>query len=272
MMVIELAGAGGVGKSTLAPLVAQRLRDILGSEKVAALPELGPRSTRLWTRARRWSWIARHPRALWAARRACAPAIRTAKYSSWMRIFSSFGIGRWLFGRGIEVVLIDQGVLRLPLLPAHVQLLPRHLLPDAVLHIVADPVTIELRRIWRNKTKHRRLEGEARFAKAGESLGILSGLPAEELRAAMVQFGKQFCNPPFIDSEIDELLSAPVCALPVSETRGSRSIRRCEPDACAALRGRGVRWKEIDNSRTASMADVVESCVQEVLAALGRTA
>lgn len=271
MMVIELAGAGGVGKSTLAPLVAERLRDVLGADKVAALPERGARSKRVWTRARRWSWIAVHPRTLWVARCACAPAIKTALFSSWMRIFSSIGVGRSSFERGIEVVLIDQGVLRLPLLPKHVQLLPRHLLPDAVLHIVADQLTIELRRIWRNKTKHRRFEGEARFAKARESLGILAELPPEELRTTMHQFGKQFCDPPFSDSEIDELLQKPY-ALPPSGAVDQRKIRRCEPDACAALQARGVRWKEIDNSRTAIMDDVVERCVQEILAALGKPA
>nr|MBL8410089.1 hypothetical protein [Dechloromonas sp.] len=273
MKVIELAGAGGVGKSTLAPLVAERLREILGADKVAALPEHGPRASRQWTRARRWSWIASHPASLLAARRATAPAIRTAQFSSWMRIFSAIGLSRQFSRRGIEVALIDQGILRVPLLSTHVQLVPRSLLPDAVLHIVADAPTVELRRIWRNKTKHRRFEGELRFAKARESLAILAELPAEELRRTMEQFGKQFCNPPFSEAELDTLLQAGPLApvAPVASTE-RRKIRRCEPEACAALRARGIRWQEVDNSRSAVLDEVVERCVQEILAVLGRQA
>ena len=41
MILVELAGAGGVGKSTLAPLIARRLKEVLGAENVAALPENG---------------------------------------------------------------------------------------------------------------------------------------------------------------------------------------------------------------------------------------
>jgi hypothetical protein len=266
MILVELAGAGGVGKSTLAPLIARRLKEVLGAENVAALPENGVgRKRRQWTRVRRWSWITMHPSALLVARKACLPEVKTSRFSSWVRIFSTLGIGRLLLRRGIKVVLIDQGILRLPLLPAHVDMLPSALLPDLVLHVVADPATIELRRIWREKTKHRRYQEGFRMMRAQESLHLLARLPSPELREAMIQFGRQFCDPPFTVDEIDELLrQSQTVEQPAS---GKGRIGRCEPDICERIRLRGILWREIDNSQPDSLDAVVERCVQEIVTA-----
>lgn len=267
MILVELAGAGGVGKSTLAPLIADRLRAELGADRVAALPEHGvPRRERRWTRLARWRWTAAHPTAFLAARHLTRSPLDTARYSSWMRIFSTMGIARRLLAGGVQVVLVDQGILRLPLLPAHAARLPVTALPDLVLQIVADPASIELRRIWRQKTKHRKLQGEARLAKARDTRRLLTALPADPLRAAMVQFGHQFCDPPFSDDEIATLLAPPPPAPPA----GSRKPGRCEPDACAALRQRGLAWLEIDNSGSETLDQAADRCVRAILDALAR--
>lgn len=81
-LLIELAGANGVGKSTIAPILAEQLRANLGADRVAALPETGiPRFRKRWSRLNRRFWLAMHPAAVWNAWKA-DPKKRSARNSS----------------------------------------------------------------------------------------------------------------------------------------------------------------------------------------------
>ncbi len=270
MILVELAGVSGAGKSTLSPLVARRLREHLGEGRVAALPEKDvPRRLRRWTRLKRWLWMALHPWHALTAARACRCHQRASCFSAWMRIFSTMGLGRSALASGVDVVLVDQGILRLPILPVHVPLLPRPLLPDLVLQIVADPATLELRRLRRDKKVHRRLQGEARFQRAREIRRVTAGLPASEQQEALALFSAKFCSPALSEAELAAVLTAP---LPPPADSPASPASRCEPGACALLKQHGIGWRQIDTSAAGCMPQAVEDCLAVILDALGQPA
>ncbi len=74
----------------------------------------------------------------------------------------------------------------------HVCEIPDELLPNLVLRLVADPVTLELRRINRSKIKHVRFSAGLRLEKAGVVRQRLKSLPANELRVALQRFGDRY--------------------------------------------------------------------------------
>lgn len=266
MPLVELAGASGVGKTTIAPLLARRLRETLGEDCVAALPEKDqPRRQRHWRHFQRRLWFARHPGTLinaWKLSRRL-PAIARAR--AWFDMFSTLGIGRHCLAQGMRVALVDQGVLRLSLHDAHVPCLPGQLLPDLVLQLVADPATLEQRRILRAKTKLTRLQGIDRLHGAARSRDRLSALPAERVRELVSLFGEKFCEPPLSDEELEKTLRGEVLA-PAESPR----VSRCDPRTCAALQRRGVGWQCIDNSEGRTLDAVVEDCLQAVLTLLAK--
>ncbi len=266
MPLVELAGASGVGKTTIAPLLARRLRETLGEEYVAALPEKDqPRHHRHWRHFQRRLWLACHPGALinaWQLSRRL-PAIARAR--AWFDMFSTLGIGRRCLAGGMRVALVDQGVLRLSLHEAHVPSLPGHLLPDLVLQLVADPVTLEQRRILRAKTKLTRLQGVERLQAAARSRERLAVLPPHRLRELLGQFSEKFCDPPLTPNELETVLAGKLATAPESSR-----VNRCDPQTCAALQARGVGWKCIDNSEGRTLDAVVEDCLQAVLALLAK--
>lgn len=272
MIVVELAGASGVGKSTMSALVADRLQDILGQDSVASLPEKNvPRRQRRWTRLKRWGWVAMNPRSLltaWKTTRAC---ICTASYSGWVRSFSTIGLARKAMDQGVQVVLVDQGILRLPVQPEHMDVLPRHLLPDLVLHLVADPDVLERRRLDRVKKKCVRYQGERRVANARKTLMRLGkGKSVEGRRDLVVKYGEKFCDPPFSEEEIRELVSdcqpeGPVKEKPAAD--GGLKTARCHPQVCEELQLRGVGLEKLDTTwqDLEATADQCSRVVMEVL-------
>lgn len=266
MILVELAGAGGVGKSTIAPLIAKRLREELGEAAVAALPETGVvRRRRRWTRLKRWTWTAFHPRALFVAKRASKTGKHVARLSTWMRAFTTMGIGRAVEKKGVQVALVDQGMLRLPMAAVHASLLPQPLLPDLVLHLVADPAVLEMRRIFRSKPKHNRYTGGKRLSSAADSLTLLRNLPEEQQREVMVKFGEKFCDPVFSEAEVNQLLATPSGGNAHAPSSSAQK-GRCQADVCETFRQRGVQWREIDNSH--SFEEALEACTQAILSAL----
>ncbi len=264
MPLIELAGASGVGKTTVAPLLARRLRDVLGEDGVAALPEKDqPRPRRHWRHFQRRLWLARHPHHLFAAWRLSRREPVIARARAWFDLVSTLGIGRRCLDHGTKVALVDQGVLRLSLHVSHVQLLPVDLLPDLVLQLVADPATLEQRRILRAKVKLARLHGMERLHEAARSRDRLAALPPERLAELLAQFNTKFCEPPLSDAELAEVLAGRV-AVPPEPPR----VVRCDPATCAALEARGVVRRRIDNSEGRQLEAVVEDALQAVLAHL----
>jgi ABC-type transport system involved in cytochrome bd biosynthesis fused ATPase/permease subunit len=110
MIVVELAGQPGVGKSSIALLLAKKLRDEFGEGVIAALPERDrPRQQRHWTRFKRWSWLLSHPRIYCAAHRLNSLGDRLTLYSNLVRNFSVMGVAHQLAQTGCKVVLGDQG-------------------------------------------------------------------------------------------------------------------------------------------------------------------
>lgn len=264
MPLIELAGASGVGKTTVAPLLARRLREALGEDCVAALPEKDqPRQRRHWRHFQRRLWLALHPRHLLTAWRLSRREPVIARARAWFDLVSTLGIGRSCLDRGARVALVDQGVLRLSLTAGHVPHIPGELLPDLVLQLVADPATLEQRRILRAKAKLARLHGEERLHGAARSRDRLAALPPERRGELLAQFNTKFCEPPLNEAELAEVLAGRV-AVPQEPPR----VGRCDPATCAALEARGVTWRRIDNSEGRQLEDVVEDALQAVLAHL----
>jgi hypothetical protein len=266
MPLIELAGASGVGKTTVAPLLARRLRETLGEAAVAALPEKDqPRQRRHWRHFQRRLWLALHPGPLFAAWQVSCHDPAIARRRAWMDLVSTLGIGRRCLARGAQVALVDQGALRLSLHVSHVQLLPSDLLPDLVLQLIADPATLEKRRILRSKVKLARLKGAERLHEAARSRDRLAALPAKRRVELLDLFNQKFCDPPLTESELAGVLAGRIHA-PAELAR----ISRCDPATCAALLARGVTWRTIDNSEGRSLDEVVEEALQAVLAHLTR--
>ena len=278
MIVVELAGASGVGKSTMSALVADRLQEFLGRDSVAALPEKNvPRRLRRWTRVKRWAWIATNPRSWMTAWQTTQAHICTASYTGWIRSFSTIGLARKAMEQGVQVVLVDQGILRLPVLPEHVQMLPRHLLPDVVLHLVAEPEIMEKRRLERGKRKCERYRGERRMSNARKAILQLGlGLSLEERRNLVVKYGEKFCEPAFSEEELSQL----VCDLQpdisgkessaCGEGAGMKTAR-CDPQMCEHLQDRGIYLEKLDTSRL-GLQVTADLCSQAVLAVLGQVA
>lgn len=264
MPLIELAGTSGVGKTTVAPLLARRLRETLGEDTVVALPEKDqPRRRRHWRHFQRRLWLALHPRHLLAAWRLSRREPVIARARAWFDLFSTLGIGRCCLHLGARVALVDQGALRLSLHASHTQQLPADLLPDLVLQLVADPATLEQRRILRAKVKLARLHGQERLHDAARSRARLASLPAERQSELLAQFSVKFCEPPLSADELADVLAGRIDA-PVEPAR----VSRCHPATCDALQQRGVAWRTIDNSEGRRLEEVVEDALQAVLAHL----
>ena len=246
-------------------MVTQRLREILGDEAVAALPETGmARSQRHWTRFKRWAWMGTHPQAYLTARKEGKMERKVTRFSNWMRAFSTLGIGRRLTEKGIKVAMVDQGLLRLAMEAEHAALVPKSLMPDLVLHLVATPAVLELRRIYRSKPKFNKMQGEGRLRSVRETIRSLGKLPEVQMRDILTKYGEKFCEPSFSAAEIDSLIAFSQEATgepaPAKKRRG-----RCDEDVCELLRQRGVLWQEIDNSGDAGPQQAVEACVQAIL-------
>ena len=267
MIVVELAGEPGVGKSSIAPLLAKKLRDEFGEGVIAALPERDrPRQQRHWTRFKRWSWLLSHPRIYCAAHRLNSLGDRLTSYSNLVRNFSVMGVAHQLAQTGYKVVLVDQGVLRTAMEAKHVCEIPDELLPNLVLQLVADPVTLELRRINRSKIKHVRFSAGLRLEKAGVVRQRLKSLPANELRVALQRFGDRYCDPSLTVAEIEEVVKTEISAADKEVLSGARY--RCSPEVCAAFVNRGVQWQQIDNSRPDRMTYALGQCVETIVARL----
>ncbi|MEX2578886.1 MAG: hypothetical protein WD342_07495 [Verrucomicrobiales bacterium] len=270
MILVELAGASGVGKSTVAPLLAQALRRALGDHAVAAMPEKDqPRRRRRWTRMQRRFWLASHPRSFLAAWRGSRTRPQIGSFAAWKHAFSSMGIGRRALAKGVKVALVDQGMLRLRMDAGHVPVLPRPLLPDLVLHLVAEPGVLELRRIYRGKPKFVLLEGTDRMARARDVRDRLTALPEAELRAALTRFGTKFCSPALSEQDIEGLLGGPPDESAMTGAEGNaRQRSRCAPEVCELFRQRGVVWRQVDNTEADALDRVVNECMAAILALL----
>jgi deoxyadenosine/deoxycytidine kinase len=272
MIVVELAGASGVGKSTMSTLVADSLQDILGADAVAALPEKNvPRFRRRWTRLKRWSWIATNPRSLMTAWKTTQACICTANFSGWVRSLSTLGLARRAARQGVQVVLVDQGILRLPVLPEHVEILPRHLLPDLILHLVAEPEVLEKRRFERGKKKCARYVGERRLRNVQKTLARLGkGMSENERRDLVLRYGEKFCDPAFSEEEIRQLLEEGQAIGTTIEKHlegSGRKTARCHPHVCAKLQVRGIGLIKLDTSLH-DLETTVDHCSKAILAAL----
>lgn len=270
MIVVELAGPSGVGKSTVTGLVAERLRDVLGTEAVAALPEKGvPRRQRKWTRFKRWCWVGLHPSAFTTAWKTTATGVRTASFGGWIRSLSTLGLARKAADQGVQVALVDQGILRLPVLPEHLSHVPRAVLPDLVLQLVADPQVLEQRRLQRSKKKLVRHQENQRI-ESGRKMLVRLGpdVSPDERRSMLIAFGQKYCEPPFEETELQMLLNEAV-TYPADETTGtSNRPIRCDPRVCEQMKEAGVHWERMDTS-CQDVKATAEQCVRAILEALG---
>lgn len=257
-LLVELAGFNGVGKSTIAPLLAKRLRKRLGPDRVAALPEKDvPRFRRRWTRIQRRLWLATHPARAWSAWSSATPG-------DWFFTHSTLGLARRALRRGCLVTLVDQGLLRAARDPAQIESFPQTLLPDLVLHLVSDTATATLRQLLRNKKIHSRHQGGEREIQARAHRAKLEGLPPDLIREAMHAFARNFCEP-----ALDVETIKAVCAKtgdPVPRDR--KPPTRCAPEVMESLRLRGVDIETIDNSFPRSPEDCVEACLRSILSRL----
>lgn len=265
MILVELAGAQGVGKSTLAPLLGQKLREELGQEAVAVLPERDmPRRLRRWTRVQRWRWLLLHPSVYFLAHRLAKKRPHSSAYSHWIRIFSVMGIARQLTRNRLKVVLVDQGLLRITKHADDAAALPSDLLPDLVLQIVADPLVLELRCIYRSKQQHTRYSGEERYRKVMELRKKLQTLPNSELRDALIKYGERYCEPPLTESDVEQLMHLEVTPGPAAMTIAPTQPQRCQPEVRELLQKRGVTWLEIDNSQNDEMKQALAHCMTAI--------
>jgi len=250
-LLVELAGSNGVGKSTITPLLAKRLRDKLGTDRVAALPEKDvPRFQRRWTRLQRRLWLATHPAIAWSAWRSDSPG-------EWFFAHSTLGLARRALRQGCRIAVVDQGLLRAARTQGDIAACPQSQLPDVVLHLVSDTATTTLRQLLRTKKIHTRFLGAEREIQARIHRAKLEGLPPEWIRKAMHAFAQNFCEPP-LEAEILDSVSA---------TESERAApapgppTRCAPDVMETLRHRGTDIETIDNSFPRSMDECVEACL-----------
>jgi hypothetical protein len=257
-LLVELAGSNGVGKSTIAPLLAKRLRERLGPDRVAALPEKDvPRFRRRWTRMQRRFWLATHPGIAWSAWKSAEP-------QDWFFAHSTIGLARRALKDGCLVALVDQGLLRAARSPRDIEACPLTQLPDLVLHLVSDTATTTLRQLLRTKKIHTRFPGAEREIQARAHRAKLEGLPPDRIREAMHAFARNFCEPPLDAATIDAICAKPSDPVPLPQSPPSR----CAPDVMERLHLRGTAIETIDNSFPRTTQDCVEACLQAIRAHL----
>jgi hypothetical protein len=256
-LTIELAGNSGVGKSTIAPMLAKELRASLGAARVAALPETGvPRFRRHWTRLKRRFWLAIHPSIAWSAWKSDAPR-------EWFFLYSSLGLARRALYQGCVVAIVDQGILRTARTPEDINACQQSLLPDLVLHLVTDTATSTLRQLLRNKKMATctRFHGAQRENQAREHRAKLEGLPSDLIQTALLSFSRKFCEPP-LDLETIQT----ICIQGGDRNNApQRPTTRCAPPVMEQLLRRGTAIETIDNSYPRSHEDCVQACLQAIL-------
>jgi dephospho-CoA kinase len=253
-MLIELAGSNGVGKSTIAPLLAEALRDLIGDARVAALPEKGtPRRHRRWSRFKRRLWLISQPALI-------ATAFRSGQPSEWLKLFSTMGLARKILDSGIQVVLVDQGILRTVLHPDQLKTIPTKYLPDLVLHLTTDPATLTLRQLLRDKKNHQRHQGEERFRQGREIQTLLKNIPEALAAKAMQSYAKKFCDSPLTAREVGEIAKLPL----LSPTEMATTQKRCKPYVLKLLRQQGTQITEIENLFNQTPQGCVQKCLDVV--------
>ena len=202
-IIVELAGGHGVGKSTIAPLLAKRLREHFGSRLVAAMPEIGVVwQRRKWSRWKRRCWLASHPKFLMLA-------MRTGLAREWLQVYSTLGLARRSLQKGCRIALIDQGLLRIARYPREIETFPKKYLPNLVIQLTADPATVALRRLLRDKKIHSLQRGIARETHGCEIRGELEGLPTHLVEQGMRAYAKKFCDPPLDEKNRSKTLREP---------------------------------------------------------------
>jgi hypothetical protein len=257
-LLVELAGSNGVGKSTIAPLLAKRLRERLDPDRVAALPEKDvPRFRRRWTRIQRRLWLATHPASAWSAWRSATPG-------DWFFARSTLGLARRALRQGCLVALVDQGLLRAARDPAEIETFTRALLPDLVMHLVSDTATTTLRQLLRTKKNHTRFQGAEREIQARAHRAKLEGLPPDQIRKAMHAFARNFCEPALDTETIEAVCAKTGDPVPLDQ----KPPTRCAPEVMESLRLRGVDIETIVNSFPRSPEDCVEACLRPILSRL----
>lgn len=275
MIVVELAGPSGAGKSTLIALVAQRLRAVLSPDDVVDLPEKGvPRRHRRWTRVKRWSWVALHPQIFWAGWKITRRKVRTTGVAEWVRSFSTMALARRAVEQGVKVALVDQGLLRMPMLPQHVPHLPRSLFPDFVIHIFADPAILEQRRLKRKKKKCLRFDGQKRVNQATIALFNLGEkLNEPERRDLLVKFAEKFCDQPFSENELESMLTkarekdAKNFWESVDPHKLGGTVPRCSASVCQCLQKMDIPVIKVDTSEM-DVETAADLCFEAVLETL----
>jgi len=257
-IIVELAGGHGVGKSTIAPLLAERLREHFGSRLVAAMPEIGVVwQRRKWSRWKRRCWLASHPKFLMLA-------MRSGLTREWLQVYSTLGLARRSLQKGCRIALIDQGLLRIARYPREIETFPKKYLPNLVIQLTADPATVALRRLLRDKKIHSLQRGIARETHGCEIRGELEGLPTHLVKQGMRAYAKKFCDPP-----LDEETVLKLCVNPGQAVRPSKKERgRCEPDVMESLRLRGTQVETIDNSHDQTLESCVKACFQKIVSRL----
>jgi hypothetical protein len=254
-IIVELAGTHGVGKSTVAPLLAQRLRGHFDARLVAALPEIGiPHQQRKWTRWKRHCWLASHPKFLMLA-------MGSGHAHKWLQVYSTLGLARRALQNGCRIALIDQGLLRIARYPREIETFPKKYLPDLVIQLTADPATVALRRLLRDKKIPSLQRGISRETRGCEIRCELEGLPTHLVEQGMQAYARKFCDPP-----LDEETVMKLCATTGQAVRPSKKERgRCEPDIMESLRLRGNQVETIDNLHDQTLESCVEACFQKIV-------
>jgi hypothetical protein len=257
-IIVELAGGHGVGKSTIAPLLAERLRQYFGTRLVAAMPETGVVwQRRKWSGWKRRCWLASHPNFLMLA-------LRTGLAREWLQVYSTLGLARRALQNGCRIALIDQGLLRITRYPREIENFPKKYLPDLVIQLIADPATVALRRLLRDKKTHSLQRGIARETHGCEIRFELEGLPTHLVEQGMRAYAQKFCDPP-----LDEETVLKLCANSGQAGRPFKKERgRCEPDVIVSLLLLGTQVETIVNSHDQTLESCVEACFQKIVSLL----
>lgn len=257
--VVEIVGPAGVGKSTLVPMVSERVKRARGATGVVLLT---PSSTS--TVLARIARVAAYPRG-------AAVAVRIALMSSpnrlralrrWAALIATMREARRAVSRHASVAIVEQAVVQFVRRPKQLGKLADWMLPDLVVEIRAHPAVVLRRRLDRDKLPRPQefVRGDRRLPQAARLAWRIADVDADEAARLLERWSSTFCDPPLTTDEL---------AVALAEGRSREEPEH--PDyhwsggvIRAAIRQR-VDWIVVGNDEGASLDNVAETITSEVL-------